>query len=241
MRSRPLFFLCLILAPAVLLGIELFHPANFTEPPPGMYEYLSKPEAYDPRYVALAYPGPDWWFVLHMIQTPLVGLVGVGIWLVVGRVERGDGVFAVALAWLSRAATFIFIIYYTALDAIGGFGLARAMLNTEALAAKGELKPDQVDGIRHLLDVNWQDRWVGGVGSFTSLLGSWSVFVAALSGAIALVLSRRIGWLPLIVFVAFGWEPQVSHASPHGPIAFGLLIIFAVWAWLADRARRPAP
>jgi hypothetical protein len=241
MRSRPLFFLCLILAPAVLLGIELFHPANFTGPPPGMYEYLSKHQAYDPRYVALAYPGPDWWFVLHMIQTPLVGLVGVGIWLVVGRVERGDGVFAVALAWLSRAATFIFIIYYTALDSIGGFGLARAMLNTEALAAKGELKPDQVDGIRHLLDVNWQDPWVGGVGSFTSLLGSWSVFVAALSGAIALVLSRRIGWLPLIVFVAFGWELQLSHASPHGPIAFGLLIIFAVWVWLADRARRPAP
>jgi hypothetical protein len=177
---------------------------------------------------------------MHMIQTPLVGLVGVGLWLVVGRVQRGDGVFAVALAWLSRVATFLFIIYYTALDAIGGSGLARAMLNTEFLAAKGELTPEQVDGIRQLLDKNWQDPWVGGVGSFISLLGSWAVFVAALSGAIALLLSRRIGWPPLIIFVAFGWELQVSHASPHGPIAFGLLIIFAVWVWLADRAQRPA-
>jgi hypothetical protein len=175
-----------------------------------------------------------------MIQTPLVGLVGVGLWLVVGRVQRGDGMFAVALAWLSRVATFLFIIYYTALDAIGGSGLARAMLNTEFLAAKGELKPDQVDGIRRLLDMNWQDPWVGGVGSFISLLGSWAVFVAALSGAVALLLSRRIGWPPLIILVAFGWELQVSHASPHGPIAFGLLIIFAVWVWLADRAQQPA-
>src|SRR5215472_10012912 len=93
----------LVVAPAVLIGIELLHPAHFTYPPrPGMYQFLSKPEPYDPRYVALAYPGPDWWFLLHMIQTPMVGLVGVGLWFLVGKIGAADGYLAAALAWLSR-------------------------------------------------------------------------------------------------------------------------------------------
>ena len=78
MRSRTLFVLCFVVAPLVLLGIELFHPANFTDSP-GAYQYLSQPEPYDPAHDALAYPGPEWWFRLHMIQTPLVGLVAVGL------------------------------------------------------------------------------------------------------------------------------------------------------------------
>ena len=117
--------------------IELFHPAHFTSPPgPGMYQYLSKPEPYNPGFVALSYPGPDWWFLLHMIQTPLVGLVAVGLWLLVGQIGRADGHFAVALAWLSRAATLVFLIYYTALDLIGGTGLGRLLLNTQCLASQ---------------------------------------------------------------------------------------------------------
>jgi hypothetical protein len=235
-RPKPLFFLCLVAAPAVLLAIELFHPAGFTAHP-GMYEFLSKPEPYDSHYMALAYPGPDWWFLLHMIQTPLVGLVSVGLWLLVGRVEREDGVLPVMFAWLSRVATFVFLIYYTALDAIGGFGLGRAMLNTENLAAAGRLTPDQVDGVRLLLDTNWQDPWIGGVGSFISLTGSWAVFAASVSAALALLLTRKVPWPPLLLMVAFGWVLQTSHASPYGPIAFGLLIISTLWIWRADASR----
>ena len=47
--------------------------------------------------------------------------------------DGADSPAVVALAWLSRLATFIFIIYYTALDAIGGFGLARTIMITKAL------------------------------------------------------------------------------------------------------------
>ena len=78
-----LWWLCLLVAPVVLVGVELFHPAGFTftPPGPGMYEYLSKPEPYNPLYKALAYPGPQWWFALHMIQTPMVALVAIGLWI----------------------------------------------------------------------------------------------------------------------------------------------------------------
>ena len=242
MRLRPLFLFCLVLAPAGLLGIELFHPAGFTAHP-GMYEFLSTPQPYAPEHEALAYPGPQWWFLLHMIQTPLVGLVAVGLWLLVSRVGPGDGALAVPLAWLSRVATFVFLIYYTALDAIGGFGLGRAMINTEALAAAGKLTADQVAGVeaaaRHQLGgpldrrrriVHQPDRVLG---DFHRLACHRPRPIADAQGAVA------VTW--------FSWSPSAGiadrHASPHGPIAFGLLIVAALWIAVGrapPTARAPA-
>ena len=227
-----LWTICLLLAPAVLIAIELFHPAGFTAEP-GMYQFLSKPEPYQPRFMALGYFGPPWWFALHMIQTPMVCLVAIGLWLIVDNVDRP--IPAVVAAWLARIATLVFVIYYTVLDGIGGIGLGRTIVVAENLAASGKLTPQQLDGVVLLLNTVWTDPWVGGVGSFVSLTGSWAAFVAALLTALALLLSRRAPWPPLLVLVAFGWELQTSHAALHGPIAFALLIVAASWIWLAAR------
>jgi hypothetical protein len=239
---KCLWWLCLVGAPAVLVTIELFHPAGFTKTAgnpnaPGMYEYLHKHEAYDPAFKALAYPGPDWWFTLHMIQTPMVALVAIGLWLLASRVEDADGPLALVLAWLSRLATLVFLVYYTALDSIGGFGLGRTIINTETLKASGALNADQLKGVELVLNTTWVDPWVGGVGSFISLTGSWAVFVASLLLALALLVAKKVPWPPLILLVAFGWELQTSHTMPYGPIAFSLLIVTALWiAWAERRA-----
>jgi hypothetical protein len=232
--GKVLWWVCLIAAPAVLIGVELFHPAHFTAQP-GMFEFLSKPQPYDPRFVALAYTGPQWWFTLHLIQTPVVALITVGLWLLVRRVGDADGGLAITLAWLARAAALIFLVYYTALDSIGGTGLGRLLINTQNLAASGKLTPAQIDGIALLLNTTWVDPWVGGVGSFVSQTGSWAIFVATVFSAAALGLARKAPWPPLIVLMAFGWELQTSHTSPHGPVAFGLLIVAALWLWWAER------
>ena len=229
-----LWWICLVAAPAVLIAIELFHPAGFTANP-GMYQFLSEPHVHDSNFKALEYFGPTWWFQLHMIQTPMVGLVAVGLWLLVEPIDRPAGTPAVILAWLSRAATLIFVIYYTALDATGGIGLGRTILITQSLASSGQLDPQQLKGVVLLLNTLWTDPWVGGVGSFISQTGSWAAFAAALFAALALVLWRPSAWPPLILLVAFGWELQTSHANPHGPIAFGLLIVAAVWLWFKQR------
>lgn len=231
-----LWWLCLFVAPLILLGIELFHPAGFTAHP-GMYAYLSHPQPYRPQFHALWYFGPRWWFTLHMVQTPMAGLVAVGLWLIVDPVDRANGSAALGLAWLSRAAAFVFLIYYTSLDAIGGFGLGRAILDLQALAVAGRLSPDQVKGSITLLNAFWTDPLVGGVGSLVSETGSWAVFAAALLAALALFVSRLAPWPPLVLLIAFGWELQVSHTMPHGPIAFALLIVAAGWIWW-DRRRR---
>jgi hypothetical protein len=104
------------------------------------------------------------------------------------------------------------------------------------MAATGELSPDQVDGVKTLLDTMWVDPWVGGQGSFTSLTASWAAFFAAMFLALALLFGRRAPAIPLLILVAFGWTLQISHAALHGPMAFGLLVIAAVWIWFRGGA-----
>jgi hypothetical protein len=233
-----LWWVCLLLAPLGLIAIELFHPAGFTAHP-GMYQYLSQPEPYQPAHAALGYFGPQWWFTLHMIQTPLVALVAIGLWLMLAEVTEHDSGYARAAAWFARAAVLVFAIYYTVLDAIGGIGLGRTMITTEAMAASGQLDAHQLDGVIALLNTMWTDPLVGGVGSFVSRTGSWAIFIASLAVALAMLLTGRFPWPPLLVLVAFGWELQTSHAAPHGPIAFALLAVASIWLRLVRRRRAP--
>ena len=93
-----LWWLCLFVAPLVLVSIELFHPAGFTHTP-GMWSYLSEPQPYSPTHRALGYAGPQWWFTLHFIQTPLAGLVAIGLMLMVKDLPRESGLAVAVLAW----------------------------------------------------------------------------------------------------------------------------------------------
>lgn len=230
--QRALWWVCLLIAPLILAAIELFHPANFTQQP-GMYAYLSLPEAHQHQHLALNYFGPQWWFAMHMIQTPMMALVGVGIWLLVADVRTVHGSAAVLLAWLARLAAFVFLIYYTVLDAVGGIGLGRTIVLTQAMLADGQLNPDQLKAVAAVLDATWVDHWVGGVGSVISESASWAAFVMAAAAALARALARQ-GPLPALALLAIGgWVLQLSHAALHGPIAFALLIVAALWLHFA--------
>jgi hypothetical protein len=222
---RIMIFICLVLSPLVLMGMELFHPAHFTANP-GMTAYLCHPQPHDPHYDALAYFGPNWWFFLHMVQTPLVVLVGIGLLILSGAFEQNSrDQKGQPFAWIARAAIFLFVVYFTVLDSIGGIALGRQLIVIDQLFAAGEISGYDAHVIQRFLDVMWVDSWIGGVGSFVSLTGSWAVFTAATSLAIYLILNKRINILCFILFVGFGWELQLAHASYHGPIAFSLLAL----------------
>lgn len=234
--KRVLWWICLVAAPAVLIAIELFHPSDFTQV--GMFQFLSHAEHHELQYWALAYFGPRWWLVLHMIQTPMVGLVAVGLWLMVDGIGANDGPAAMIAAWLARATIFVFAIHFTVLDAIGGIGLGKTILTVQDLAASGKLSSQQVEGVTLLLNTTWTDPLIGGVGSFVSETASWAAFTASVFIAAALLLAGRAGWANMVVLIAFGWELQTAHASPHGPIAFALLVVASVWLWGSLRSRR---
>ncbi|KVO98851.1 hypothetical protein WL21_18275 [Burkholderia ubonensis] len=217
-----LWWLCLFIAPLVLATIELFHPAGFTHDP-GMFDYLSKPE-YDHNHAALAYFGPAWWFALHMIQTPCVVLVCIGLWLLVGD-DPGP------VAWLARLSTFVFLVAYTVLDAVGGIGLGRL------LQIAAQMTPDQHTAIATLLNNFWVDRWTGGVGSFISLTGSWAAFFATAFVGLERWLRRRTRAAVVlgIMLAAAGYLLQISHAAMTGPAAFALLAITALAMHFLER------
>ncbi len=238
--KNVLWWICLGVAPLVLVIIALFHPAGFTRDP-GAYQYLSQAEPHTAQHLALDYFGPAWWFTLHMIQTPMVGLVAVGLWLLASLVGPEDRRGAQLLAILSAIATFVFLIYYTVLDAIGGIGLGRTIEATQRLAAEGQLSPEQVVGVTLVVNAVWTDPLAGGVGSLVSLTGWWAVFTSATFLAAALFMANKVPWPTVLLLVGFGWELQLSHTMPHGPIAFGLLLIAAAWIWFARvRGARPA-
>jgi hypothetical protein len=223
-QKRGLAVLSLVIAPLLLAGLETFHPAHFTANP-GMTSFLLQPQPSDLHYEAIKYFGPEWWFLMHMVQTPLVVLVSLGLLLITDVIVVGEGARFTPLAWISRVATVIFMTYYTVLDSIGGIGLGRELLALNSMHESGALTAPQVETIRFFLDQMWVDPWVGGVGSFISLTGSWAVFVAAVCAGGYLLLNRKASWLVFILLIAFGWELQVAHASYHGPWAFTFLAL----------------
>ncbi|MFN0216977.1 MAG: hypothetical protein ACKVT2_22190 [Saprospiraceae bacterium] len=238
--KKVLYWLCLIIAPVILVAIELFHPAGFTwktidgRKVLEMFSYLSVAN-HDPGHNVPEYLGPQWWFTMHMIQTPMVGLVAVGMALLVWSVKQEDGLIPYLAALLTKVSAFLMIIYYTVLDAIGGIGLAKSIEITNRLAANGELNPEQVKGVADVLNNTWVDPWVGGVGSVISESASWLVFITAVLAGIALLTSKKATWPPLVVLGVFGWEIQNSHASYWGPIGFGLLVLASLWIWIQSR------
>lgn len=228
LQKHGFALLSLVIAPLMLAGIELFHPAHFTHDP-GMSNFLSHPQRSDPHFNAIMYFGPQWWFLMHMIQTPLVVVVSCGLLFLTDSFGGREGARFAPLAWISRVAIVIFMTYYTVLDGIGGIGLGRELLVLNGMHESGALTAAQAETIRFFLDRMWVDPWVGGVGSVISLTGSWAVFVAAASAGVYLLLNRKASWLVVILLIGFGWELQVTHASYHGPVAFSLLAIAAAF------------
>ena len=168
--AKLVWILGAIVGPLILALIELFHPAGFTVDP-GMFAYLSEPHQHTAEHHALDYFGPDWWFWLHMIQTPTVVLITIALALTAAAVTAGADLPAQLASWIARIALYVFAVYYTVLDAIGGIGLGRTielaqhMMHDTSYQYAGKtidcvkdgepvvcLTPDQVVGVARVLD-----------------------------------------------------------------------------------------
>ena len=245
-----------IFGPAFLALIELFHPAGFTLDP-GMFAYLTEAHEHTAAHHALDYFGPDWWFWLHMMQTPTAVLIAIALTMSVGVAAKDADLPAQITAWIARIALYVFAVYYTVLDAIGGIGLGRTLELAKAMTHEASyeyagktveclgpdkaptvcLDPQQLEGVARVLDAGWTDPWIGGVGSAVSLTGSYAILTATIALALTLILVRGvaglgvIGWISIAALVAGGWLIQESHACCTGPAGFGLFFVFGCLTW----------
>lgn len=180
-----------------------------------------------------------------MIQTPSVVLISAGLILSVASfIKRATlPLWPTVTGWAAVAALFVFLTYYTVLDAIGGIGLGRTLATVNMMQADGTLNAEQMAGVAALLNAIWVDPWVGGVGSVVSMTGSWAIFIAAVLTAVTAVLALGLSrvsplrWLSLALLIAGGWFVQESHACCTGPLGFGLIFGFGCLTWWADRDR----
>jgi hypothetical protein len=205
---HPLQFVVLA-APLLWVVIAILHPGGTgNEPAP---------------YEGIADQANTWIFV-HFSQLVLTPLLALGVWMLL------DGVHSIA-ATIARASLVIWMVFFSAFDAIAG--IAVGVLTRYANSLAGEEREAVVGAI----DFLFQDsKFVGG-NNYSVLAGlgqlSWVVLVLA-----ATVALWRAGASRLIVGATLLSFLFATHAGYMA--AVGLIALF-VAELLAFRARRTQP
>lgn len=156
------------------------------------------------------------WWTLHvpgMLVFPLVGLALM--WLFKGR---RDPVAVVAVL-----ASFVYAIFYNALDILSGIGAGWV---TSRLPS-GAPRPDEV-------------RSIFALGTPLGEIGSWALLVAAVVAAGDALLRHRVPALPALLLLPGAWLVHNDHIYwPGGAVGMGLVgVATGYLAWLGRRPSR---
>ena len=166
----------------------------------------------------IAHPQPDanaqavmdvatWFAAFHVIQLALVGLVALSVILLADDFGRAN-------TWVTRLGVGVFLVFFSAYDAVAGIATGLAM------RAARDLTPAQQEGVWEVVK-----DWPGlGPPFALSIIGTLGWVVAV--GALALA-ARRVG-APRLVWVLIGVSAvflMAGHPFPGGTLAFGSLFI----------------
>lgn len=165
-----------------------------------------------------------WFAAFHMIQLVLVGLVAASVILL--AVD-----FGVVRAWSTTLGLGVFLIFFSAYDAVAGIATGLAMRTAR------DLSPEQQVGV-------WETvkDWPGlDVPVFSLSMVATIGWVVALGG-VALAARRagaaRTEWVFILLAGLFLLG---GHPFPFGTAAFGCLFVAAaLHEWWALRDPRPA-
>ena len=182
----------LLLAPPLLLaGLEFFHP--------------------QPDETAQALMEVATWFAgFHVIQLVLTGLVALSVLLLADSFGRAN-------AWVTRFGIGVFLVFFSAYDAVAGIGTGLAMRSARDLSAV------QQEGVFDVV----QDWPAVGPPFALSIIGTlgWVAAVGALALAVRRQGAPRREWSLIglaAVFLLGG------HPFPAGTLAFGCFFIGAL-------------
>jgi hypothetical protein len=182
----------LLLAPPLLLaGLEVLHP--------------------QPDENARAVMDVATWFAgFHVIQLALTGLVGLSVLLLADNFGRAN-------AWVTRLGVGIFLVFFSAYDAVAGIATGLAMRSARDLSAV------QQEGVFEVVK-DWPAFGPPFVLSIIGTLG-WLVAVGALALAARRQGAPRSEWTLIglaAVFLLGG------HPFPAGTLAFGCFFLAAL-------------
>lgn len=185
-------------------------------------------EVFHPHYADDAarelLPHADRWLLVHLLQLPLFGLLAFALYLLV------EGLAGPA-ATASRVGTAIFVVFYTALDAVAG--IATGVLARHALGAPEAER----EALTAVIDQLFTHPLVGGGFSLVTAIATAGWLLATL-GAAAAHARAGSGLPPVLLLAVAGLVFAVGHVPPSAQIGLGAL--FAAAAWLEfSPGRRP--
>src|SRR5215218_2882506 len=185
--------LVLLGTPLALAVLEIFHPER-------------------PSSASEAIEQGVWFMWFHIIQVPLIGLIALAVYLLT------DGLEGRAVS-VSRWATGVFAVFFSAYDAAAGIGTGYALRNAQGLSA----------GAQEAIYEAVKDMPVVSLIFGLSVVGSLAWVAALVAAALAL---RRAGASlgPFILLILAGVFLLGGHPYPAGTLAFGSF--FAAAAWL---------
>lgn len=181
----------LLLPPLLLAGLEIIHP--------------------QPDETVQALRDVSTWFAgFHVIQLALTGLVALSVLLLADSFGRAN-------AWVTRLGIGVFLVFFSAYDAVAGIGTGLAMRSARDLSAV------QQEGVFDVVK-DWPAVGPPFALSIVGTLG-WVAAVGALTLAVRRQGAPRREWILIglaAVFLLGG------HPFPFGTISFGCFFIGAV-------------
>ncbi len=163
----------------------------------------------------LHYPTSQRWLVLHLLGLVVFPLVGVALVVLVRG--RGD-----TLSWLVRLAAYVYAVFYSALDVLGGIGAAYVVRE----AGPGVPRPDVVPVLYEIGDA------LGSIGSF-------ALIACGLALTVDQVRSYGLAGVPVLAAVPGAWLVHTDHIfAPSGVIGMALVgAATGVAAWNSQEIR----
>jgi hypothetical protein len=191
----------LLVPPLLLAGLEILHP--------------------QPDETVQALMDASTWFAgFHVIQLALTGLVGLSVLLLADSFGRAN-------AWVTRLGVGVFLVFFSAYDAVAGIGTGLAMRSARDLTAV------QQEGVFDVVK-DWPAVGPPFALSIVGTLG-WVAAVGALALAARRQGAPRREW---ILIGLAGVFLMGGHPFPQGTLAFGCFFIGALLhEWATERAR----
>lgn len=187
----PLRRMLLLVPPLLLAGLEILHP--------------------QPDETTQALMDASTWFAgFHVIQLALTGLVGLSVLLLADSFGRAN-------AWVTRLGVGVFLVFFSAYDAVAGIATGLAMRSARDLSAV------QQEGVFDVVK-DWPAVGPPFALSIVGTLG-WVAAVGALALAARRQGSPRREWIFIGLAALFLLG---GHPFPQGTLAFGCFFIGAL-------------